>query len=159
MVILKNIIKTKLCPILSAKIFAQAIEDVPVIIQLDDDTIKENKVLPLDRKLLDLPIINSYAGYMSTNDIYKIVNNESIKYISFDSKVFTLLDIAKPATDSYFPQKEGYLGEGITVAIVDTGVVKHSDLVKPENRIVGFKDLINNKKSPYDDNGHGTHVG
>ena len=46
----------------------------------------------------------------------------------------------------------------MTVAVIDTGTNPHNDLTKPNNRIVGFKDLINNKTSPYDDNGHGTQV-
>lgn len=32
------------------------------------------------------------------------------------------------------------------------------DLTQPANRIIAFKDFINNKTSPYDDYGHGTHV-
>lgn len=34
----------------------------------------------------------------------------------------------------------------------------HNDLINPTNRIVAFKDFVNNKTSPYDDDGHGTHV-
>lgn len=49
-------------------------------------------------------------------------------------------------------------GYGIGVAIVDTGVSNHVDLVGYKNRIIGFKDVINNRTIPYDDNGHGTHV-
>ena len=52
----------------------------------------------------------------------------------------------------------GYKGEGITIAVIDTGVAPHYDLTRPINRIIGFKDFVNNKTSPYDDNGHGTHV-
>ena len=44
------------------------------------------------------------------------------------------------------------------MAIIDTGVYPHNDLVNPSNRIVAFKDYIDNKTSPYDDDGHGTHV-
>lgn len=49
-------------------------------------------------------------------------------------------------------------GKGIGVAVIDTGVSPHYDLVKPINRIVAFKDLLANKERPYDDDGHGTHV-
>ncbi|MCL6561294.1 MAG: S8 family peptidase, partial [Firmicutes bacterium] len=34
----------------------------------------------------------------------------------------------------------------------------HPDLTEPTNRIIAFQDIINNRTSPYDDNGHGTHV-
>lgn len=46
-------------------------------------------------------------------------------------------------------------GNGITVAVLDTGVEKHPDLA---GKIIGFKDFVNKKMFMYDDNGHGTHV-
>ena len=95
---------------------------------------------------------------MSTETIYRIVNSPEVDYISFDSKVYTLLDIATPTMDAYFPHDKGYEGKGITVAVIDTGVAPHYDLTRPTNRIVGFKDMISGKEIPYDDNGHGTHV-
>ena len=49
-------------------------------------------------------------------------------------------------------------GKGVGVAVIDTGVSPHYDLVKPMNRIVAFKDLLANRDIPYDDDGHGTHV-
>lgn len=49
-------------------------------------------------------------------------------------------------------------GKNIGVAILDTGVHSHVDFCKPYNRIIEFVDLINGKNTPYDDNGHGTHV-
>lgn len=50
---------------------------------------------------------------------------------------------------------EGYLGEGITIAVIDTGIYSHPDL---RANIIAFKDFINNKANPYDDNGHGTEI-
>lgn len=54
-----------------------------------------------------------------------------------------------------YAYKIGLTGENVTVAIMDTGIVPHPDF---GNRIVAFKDCINNKNMLYDDNGHGTHV-
>lgn len=46
-------------------------------------------------------------------------------------------------------------GENITIAVLDTGAVKHPDFA---NRILAFKDFIKGKSNCYDDSGHGTHV-
>ena len=44
---------------------------------------------------------------------------------------------------------------GTTVAVLDTGIGNHPDF---GNRILLFRDFINNRKKNYDDSGHGTHV-
>ncbi|XCP83714.1 S8 family peptidase [Roseburia hominis] len=46
-------------------------------------------------------------------------------------------------------------GQGITAAVLDTGISPHPDLVP---RIIGWKDCVNGKEFIYDDCGHGTHV-
>ena len=48
-----------------------------------------------------------------------------------------------------------FTGKGIVVAVMDTGMYPHIDF---GNRIIGFVDFISEKKYPFDDNGHGTHV-
>ena len=47
-------------------------------------------------------------------------------------------------------------GEGVTVAVIDTGVSKVPDL-KLTKFVKGY-DFVNNKSDASDDNGHGTHV-
>ena len=50
----------------------------------------------------------------------------------------------------------GVMGEGITVALLDTGVdLEHPDL---KANIVGGIDFVNSDNDPQDDNGHGTGV-
>ena len=157
---MKIITNTKLCPILSAKIMAQSREEVPVILQFNDKStnLKENMNIVSTKIKSNLPLINGFAGYMTTESIYRIINSPEVDYISFDSQVYTLLDIATPAMDAYFPHDKGYEGKDITIAVIDTGVEPHEDLTRPVNRIIGFKDLVLNRDIPYDDNGHGTHV-
>lgn len=48
-----------------------------------------------------------------------------------------------------------YTGKDIGVCFLDTGISDHPDF---KGRIQMFADFISNKKIPYDDNGHGTHV-
>ena len=139
---------------------SQSIEDLPVIVQFKEEagSLVEDVTNMSNQVKYNLPIIHGIAGNMSTDIVYRLSSNPDIEYISFDSHVYTLLDIASPSMSIDFPHKEGYLGENITVAVVDTGVSPHNDLVRNKNRIVDFKDFVNYRNSPYDDNGHGTHV-
>lgn len=52
----------------------------------------------------------------------------------------------------------GITGRGITAAVLDTGIYAHPDFLIPQNRILYFQDFIRNRRGPFDDNGHGTHV-
>lgn len=47
------------------------------------------------------------------------------------------------------------LGQGIIVAVLDTGCERHPDVM---GCILEFKDFVNHRRLLYDDNGHGTHV-
>ena len=54
-----------------------------------------------------------------------------------------------------FAHRAGYIGSGVGVAVMDTGIIKHKDF---DHRILVFRDFCEQKQYPYDDNGHGTHV-
>lgn len=57
--------------------------------------------------------------------------------------------------NTYSSHKQGYLGQNIGIAIVDTGLTPHPDY---RDRIVGWFDVLHGRPYPYDDSGHGTHV-
>lgn len=58
----------------------------------------------------------------------------------------------------------GIRGQGVGIAIIDTGIAPHPDFLFPYNRIVGFYDVTQSVSDtqknivPYDSSGHGTHV-
>lgn len=59
-----------------------------------------------------------------------------------------------------YARQHGLTGQGIGVAILDTGIDFHPDFYSKEGgyRLAGFLDLVNHKTHYYDDNGHGTHT-
>ena len=52
-------------------------------------------------------------------------------------------------------RKQNLTGKGVGVAVLDTGVYPHPDFGR---RLLAFKDMLSGKRTPYDDNSHGTHV-
>lgn len=51
--------------------------------------------------------------------------------------------------------QQGVMGDGVGVAIVDSGIALHPDIA---GRVVGWQDFVNGQPAPYDDYGHGTHI-
>lgn len=49
----------------------------------------------------------------------------------------------------------GIRGQGVTVAVLDTGTAKHPDF---DRRLMGFVDVLSGRRIAYDDCSHGTHV-
>lgn len=79
-----------------------------------------------------------------TEDDFKVENEQSV-----------------PMTQAPDIWALGYRGEGIKLAVIDTGIDGSHEIVKDAScasRIAGWKDYIANVLTPYDDNGHGTHV-
>lgn len=106
----------------------------------------------------ELPFIGAMAVELPTKSVNHVAQHHRVEYVHDDSKVFKSMDVATLAVHSKLVNESGYSGKGIGVAVLDTGVALHDDLVKPSNRIIAFKDFINDRSRPYDDDGHGTHV-
>lgn len=104
-----------------------------------------------------LDFIDSFSTTVDLKGLQTLNDHEAVAMIWHDREVKALLDIAAPTVNAPQVWKSGYLGNGIGIAIIDTGVYRHPDLVTPRNRIIAFKDFINDRAASYDDNGHGTH--
>ncbi len=70
---------------------------------------------------------------------------------NYNNKVNSLIE-------AEYAYRHNIYGEGVTVAVLDTGIYPHKDFVVPNNRIVAFKDCVSRKSNPYDNNGHGSHI-
>lgn len=131
---------------------------LPVIIEFEKDTftsgitdVKNTKC----RSLLEFPSVSCCSTKLSIGNIEHLVENcTHIKKVYYDRKVTNFLDVASPSIHSDQLKQSGLTGKDITIAVIDTGIHPHPDL---DGRIVAFKDFVNDKTAPYDDNGHGTH--
>lgn len=88
-----------------------------------------------------------------------LIESPEVEYVCFDSEVHlvgnkTFTNVK--TSDSKTLLNASLTGKNITVGIIDSGIYPHDFFKKPINRIVFFKDLINDLNYPYDDNGHGT---
>ncbi|UTR13566.1 S8 family peptidase [Salipaludibacillus sp. LMS25] len=141
------------------------ITKISVIIQFEDDCFYEGckefdtivkKNVRCQRKMT-FSSISCCSATITPQALEELVSScHSLKKIFLNRKVTALLDTAVEASNAQKIVREGHgvTGEGINIAIIDTGVYPHDDL---EGRITAFVDLINNRTAPYDDNGHGTH--
>jgi len=135
----------------------------PVIIEgkLSEEVLKEKeRIISQGGKVTaDLPIIGGFAAEIPPKDILDIARKGTLAIIP-DGEMNAYLDVAGPTIGATQVNNMGFTGKGVTVAVIDTGVAPHKDLSDKEtgkSRIIGFKDFINNREEPYDDNGHGTH--
>ena len=94
----------------------------------------------------------------SLSTLQHVAKEDFIKYATVNSTVCTQVSKAKELMNLGNFYKDNYMGQGINVAVIDTGISPLPDFCMPENRIIKFVDLVNNKNIPYDDNGHGTFI-
>ncbi|MFA5526992.1 MAG: S8 family peptidase [Peptostreptococcales bacterium] len=147
-------------PMVTARISAGTKTIVPVIIHYhrNIEDVKSFIHGKQGKISYELPFMNAVAAEIPADNVMPVALNKMIKFIDDDTKVFKTMDIASSFMGIRLANNYDYTGENIGIAIIDTGVAPHTDLVKPTNRIIGFKDFIGGKTSPYDDDGHGTHV-
>jgi len=140
------------------------------------------KTLPSDFTLLTLQdtigwfnvksrwtIIPSIATTLSPSQIWTLTWIEDVVQIEYDAPVYASLNTAtywfgvqKARTDfAVDGDRDGssttYIPDDVVITIIDTGIdPNHVDL--DGGKIIGWKDFVNARTTPYDDNGHGTHV-
>ena len=89
--------------------------------------------------------------------ISRIVEYPEVSYISLDEYCF-LCGVSLSNVNGIRSNTPYNLsGQGVKIALIDSGTFPHPDLSSP-NRILAFRDLINDYRYPYDDNGHGTAI-
>lgn len=118
----------------------------------------------------DLSIIHAFAAQMTATDAVQLAQSSYIRWISPDARVIraTNSDFSRPPefseTDAYvksigatqlWTETPDVRGEGVTVAIIDSGINTHPDL---RHRIVDRLSFSSSSSSQNDFYGHGTHI-
>lgn len=117
------------------------------------------------------PELNCLSVIASPRCIERLIEYPEVKYICFDKYAFlcgtntevkstlpNMKDLKKSLNNlgSVYMEVPKVTGLDVCVGLIDSGVFPHDDLVHPQNRLVGFKDLVNDYTFTYDDYGHGT---
>lgn len=106
----------------------------------------------------EYPFMSAFGVQLTQKQIVECAKVNVVSFITKQTKVSAQINVAKKVLGISEFYNRKIFGKGVTVAVIDTGINPHLDFTMPTNRIVKFVDLINNKKTPYDDNGHGTFV-
>lgn len=106
--------------------------------------------------LHSIKICNLISARLNSKAIERLLEYPEVEYICFDEYVFLCGMSVPTANKVKFSNKSNITGKGIGIAIIDSGVYPHSDLLSPHNTIGSFTDIIDGINHPYDDNGHGT---
>lgn len=105
-----------------------------------------------------LPMIDAYVLEVEKDKLDLIKELDGLIDVELDAHIAAQMNRVGDIIESKWAHANGYYGEGVGVAIVDTGICLHKDFTEGGNRVIAFKDFVNGRKEPYDDNGHGTHV-
>jgi serine protease AprX len=122
--------------------------------------VRGNSLSLINGYVLDLPngLVTKLAAAPET---FRIHDDRPIRQHNYRTSVTVGATLVR-STPGY-----GYKGDGVGIAVVDSGIATwHDDLTNSSarvypygnQRVAKFVDFVNGRTQPYDDNGHGTHV-
>jgi|LSQX01.2.fsa_nt_gb serine protease AprX len=155
----RRAILKKIDPELMKTMSAMSEKKVSIILHSHGDDRCQKILGELGGKIkYEYPLIDSFSVEISASKLMELASARYVKYIAADASVKTQMDIASREIKSDIVNNSGYKGKGVCIAFIDTGIYPHPDFLRPKNRIKGFKDFVEKKDAPYDDNGHGSFV-
>jgi len=131
---------------------------IQIIVHCKDYESRRAVLEKLGRIKYKLPMIGAYVLEVDKSKLDIIKEMEGMIDVELDAHIAAQMNRVNDIIESKWAHANGFYGEGVGVAIVDTGICLHKDFTEGGNRVIAFKDFVNGKSEPYDDNGHGTHV-
>jgi serine protease AprX len=104
-------------------------------------------------------LINAVAGTVRAGDVVALSNQPNVTYISPDRSLGATLDYSANGVNAPVAWNSGWDGSGIGVAVIDSGIDSHPDLLSTQSgqsRVLYRQSFIGGVQN--DDFGHGTHV-
>lgn len=150
-------------------------ETIPVIVMLKDKPAEKlladltTKAGPFTVKDRWEQALNGFSVSLTPGQIKAVSQHPVVERVEYDREVTAFLGTATSWTGVQAARSEfgvsgdrdgnptSYSKTDVVVAIIDTGIdATHVDL--DGGKVIGWKDVINGRTTPYDDHGHGTHV-
>ena len=137
---------------------------IPVMVNAPGALDQVSATIPRGVDVTQLPLVDSVAAFLTPAEIAALGDASFVTEIVADNLVYgfdyrSTMDVTNLTIglgDVLAPADGGPAGDGVTVAVLDSGVATSTDLAT--SRIVGWKDFVNDRRAPYDDAGHGTYV-
>lgn len=133
-------------------------EKVQIIVQCSEYENNYEQVKSMGKIKYKLPMIDSYVIEVNEERLEYLQSKHELLSFELDTHITAQMNRASEVIELKWAHERNIMGEGIGVAVVDTGLCLHKDFTEGTNRVKGFYDLIHGRTEPYDDNGHGSHV-
>lgn len=156
-------------------------QTVSVIVQVQSHHLNpEARITELDGVFTqELPIINAFAAQLSAQAALDLGNDPDVRWVSLDAPVESSKRKTESESEQVTPTPVNYFldtlgvrpvwemglkGQGITVAVIDSGTNQEKDLqvdptkAKPDSRVLEQLTFNSNAGHVNDATGHGTHV-
>ncbi len=152
----------KVSPLLKNKNFEKDGEETCRLI-LETVNRGGDKAIPLIEELggkirREINLIPSLNVEIPARALPELAQSGYVLRIWQDTDIWNVMDKVLETTGSGVAQDSGYTGKGVVVAVLDTGIDPHDDLLTPDNHILAWNDIVNDKTFLYDDHGHGTAI-